>query len=206
MDEERQSERGDESETSDGAEGRAVATNCYRCGATIPPGVNRCPRCGRRQTRWCYCGHEIPVVEASCPHCGADWSKAVRVRRRVHRSRWERGKLIGYMSAGAVIAVLAAALLNSIVGALALRSLPAGERILPPDFSSRLGLAVETIGHSLAAAWNRLAGVGGSLWGILVIVFVGAVGGALVYLARVGRISLSTLRPSKARQGRRTRR
>lgn len=205
MDEKQQSERSDESKASDEAESRAVATNCYRCGATIPVGANRCPGCGRRQTRWCYCGREIPVVEAYCPYCGADWSKAVRVRRRVGRSRLERHKLFGYMSAGAVIAVLATALLNSIVGALAFRSLPAGERILPPDFSSRLGLAVETVGRSLAAARDRLAGAGGSLRKIALIVLAGAVGGAMVYLARVGRIRFSILRRDGARNSRRAR-
>ncbi|MCX7598123.1 MAG: zinc ribbon domain-containing protein [Armatimonadetes bacterium] len=203
MQDERPPELPDKSGADRGPDGCAVATTCYRCRATIPQGASHCPRCGRRQTRWCYCGHEIHVTEATCPHCGADWSGALRVRRRGRRNRLETRKLVGYMAAGAVVAIFAAALLNSIVGALAIRSLPAGERVLPPDFASRLGLAVETVGRNLAVVWNHIARLGGGFLGLLAILLTGAVVGALVYLGRVGRIRVPLLRGSKAHRRRR---
>lgn len=111
--------------------------------------------------------------------------------------------MLGYIAAGILIAVFAAALLNSIVDALAFRSLPAEQRQLPADFSSRLGLAWQTIGRNFASVWGRIAGLGGSFWSVLAVILAGAMGGALVYLWRVGRIRLPRIRRSKAYKRRR---
>jgi len=189
-----------------GAPGQVAAgARCYHCGAVLAEGASVCPACGRRQTRWCYCGREIPVAEPTCPYCGADWSKAVRVRRRARRVGVDFRRLAGYIAAGILAAIFAAALLNSIVGALALRSLPPEQHDLPDDFSSRFGLAMQTVGRNLAVVWDRIAGLGGSFWSVLAIILVGAVGGACVYLWRVGGVRLPRLSRSKAYKRRRAR-
>ncbi|MBC7289365.1 MAG: hypothetical protein H5T86_15255, partial [Armatimonadetes bacterium] len=95
---------------------RAGTARCYHCGAELSDGAHRCPRCGRRQVRLCYCGNYVPVTEPRCPHCGADWSLAFRVRRKSRSSRLNWKLLIGYSAAGALAAITAAAVTNSIVG------------------------------------------------------------------------------------------
>ncbi len=163
-------------------------SKCYHCGTALPDGATVCPYCGRRQVRICYCGNYIPVTAPKCPYCGADWSVAFRVRRKSRSRKLSWKYLIGYAATGALISIAAAAVINSMVGALALRSLPPGQTGLPGSFSARLALALETIGRGLSFLGRRIASAGGGPGVALLIVSCGATAGALFYLRKIGRL------------------
>ncbi|MCD6350968.1 MAG: zinc ribbon domain-containing protein [Armatimonadetes bacterium] len=163
---------------------------CYRCGAELPEGAQRCPQCGRRQTRLCYCGHSIPVTAPKCPYCGADWSTALRVRRKSRSSSWNWRLLVAYSAGGALLTIALAAITNSVVGGLALRSLPPGRTGLPASFSARLSLAMTTIGRAAGHLYGKLAYLGGGPWVALTVAGTGALVGAVIYLRRAGALRL----------------
>lgn len=179
-------------------------SRCYRCGAALEPGSQRCPQCGRRQTRYCYCGNAIPVTFAKCPYCGADWSMSMRVRRKSRSRRWDWRMFAAYCGAGALAAVAAAAVVNSLVGALALRSLPPGHTGLPGAFSARLSLALATVGRTVATIWGRVISVGGAPWVGAAIAGSGLLAGALTYAYRTGKLRIR-LRVGKRRVHKRRR-
>lgn len=163
---------------------------CYRCGAQLAEGAERCPQCGRRQTRLCYCGHAIPVTASECPHCHADWSAALRVRRKSRGHNWNPRTLAVYAAAGALVTIALAALTNSVVGGLALRSLPHGHTGLPASFVARLSLALTTVGRGISYMVTRVAYLGGGPWVIVGVAGTGALLGALIYLHRNGSLRL----------------
>lgn len=171
-------------------QGTSAPARCYRCGAELPPEAMVCPRCGRRQVRLCYCGNYVPVTSPRCPYCGADWSLAFRVRRK-SRSRKLNWKLLGaYTAAGALASIALAALTNSIVGGLAIRSLPPGQGGLPGSFTARLALAMQTVSRAFAYFGHRVARAGGGPGVAIAVVFSGALLGALFYLYRTGHLKL----------------
>ena len=165
-------------------------SHCYRCGAKLPKDSHRCPNCGRRQIRYCYCGNAIPVTAAKCPYCGADWSAAIRVRRKSRSSRWDWRMFAAYCAAGGLATVAAAAAVNSLVGALALRSLPPGQTGLPGAFSARLALALTTIGRTISRIGSKVVSIGGGPWVAPAVVGTGICIGALLYMRRVGKLRL----------------
>ena len=177
---------------------------CYRCGATLVEGDRNCPQCGRRQTRLCYCGQEIPVTASSCPECGADWSTAFRVRRKSKTRDFSWKQTAAYAAIGALAMMTLAALINSIVGALAYHSLPVGASGLPAGFVARLGLALSTLGNGFTGALWHLEHIGGGPVTALLLVLAGAVVGAVVYLYRAGalrpRLSLPGIGAKKRRR------
>jgi len=49
-------------------------TYCYRCDAVLDPSkAHTCPKCGRTQTRVCFCGERLRKDVAVCPKCETDW-------------------------------------------------------------------------------------------------------------------------------------
>ena len=183
-----------------------LPSKCYACGSSLPEGSTVCPRCGRRQVRLCYCGNYIPVTASTCPYCGADWSRALRVRRKSRSKKLSWKFLIAYASAGALIAIACAALVNSIIGGLAIRSLPPGQTGLPASFTARLALAMETIGRTFSQIGSKISSVGGGPGTILLIFFAGAATGALVYLHQAGQLKIRLPFGSKKKVKRRRRR
>ena len=166
------------------------AAHCYRCGAVLEDDSRNCPQCGRRQTRLCYCGQEIGVTASSCPHCGADWSTAFRVRRKTKTFEFSWKLTAAHAAVGALAAIIVAALANSLVGALAVRSLPQGAAGLPAGFLARLGLALATIGHAFTSLAYHIEHLGGGPLAALLLVVAGAAVGAVVYLYRAGALRL----------------
>jgi RNA polymerase subunit RPABC4/transcription elongation factor Spt4 len=160
--------------------------SCYACGAPLEGEGLRCPRCGRRQMRTCYCGNLIPVTAARCPYCGADWSAAFRVRRRSARRKINWLVLAGYATAGALATIVLAAMTMAVVDSLALRSLPPGQLELPGSFAARAGLALRTVQRGVGRVTDKLASAGASLWAALAMPLLGALAGALIYLRRSG--------------------
>ena len=158
---------------------------CYDCGASLAPGMQICPVCGRKQTRTCYCGAEIPVTAATCPECGADWSGSRRVRRKSKSKQIDWKQLAKFSLIGALVTVLAAAILNAAVTALAHRSLDYGQA-LPASFIQRLSLALSTMYTTVATLADHIAEHGAGLITLLGILVLGAGAGAVAYLLHGG--------------------
>jgi predicted RNA-binding Zn-ribbon protein involved in translation (DUF1610 family) len=156
---------------------------CHRCGEAIAPGETRCPECGSRLYRECFCGWRIPVTAARCPHCGADWTGAHRTRKRAHSHKVHAARLGTSAVVGALVALVAAALLGVLIKQLALRALPEGDT-LPDSLSARLGLAWDGAVQVTEATGSHLAKVSAGLSTILLVVFLGAVIGTVIYLVR----------------------
>ncbi len=178
---------------------------CYRCGAALLAGDRNCPQCGRRQTRLCYCGQEISVTASACPHCGADWSTAFRVRRKTKTREFNWKFTAAYAAIGALAAMTLAALINSIVGGLAVRSLPEAAAGLPAGFLARLGLALSTVGHAFTSLTWRIEHIGGGPTAALLLVLAGAAIGAGVYLYRAGALRIRWALPGLGARKRRRR-
>jgi hypothetical protein len=156
---------------------------CHRCSEPIPPGAARCPECGSRLYRDCFCGWRIPVTAERCAHCEADWSGAHRTRKRVHSHKVHAARLGSSAIAGALVALVLAALLGVVVKQLALRALPEGDA-LPDSLSGRLGLAWDGAVLVGRATGQHLSKVGAGLSTVVLIVILGAVIGAVIYLLR----------------------
>lgn len=176
----------DEAEAAQGQAKHPIAeatTECYRCGETIEEGQEHCPTCGRPQYRVCYCGWRIPITAHRCPQCGADWSGAMRVRRKAHSHRVHPQRLARHAVLGALAALVFAALVGVVVNNLALRALPEGQP-MPAALGARLALAGQGLGELLSTIGRRLGTVGGELGLVLLILLAGAAVGALFYLTR----------------------
>lgn len=161
---------------------------CRWCNA--PVGADgRCPACGRMQTRICYCGQELLPGEDACPNCGAEWQGIVKVRRRKRHRRVSPLDALGYGAVGLLVALGVAALLNGVIGGLALQNETVESTELPQDLGERLGLALDTIGKTLQRMSESFSErIGGSV--VLVLLgLVGAVVGVLIYLHREGAFS-----------------
>lgn len=157
---------------------------CFWCEAPVESD-GRCPECGRRQTRICFCGHELRPGEDPCPSCGAGWTGLVKVvRRKKRRHAVNPAELIGYTALGVFVALLLAALVNALIGGLALKGAESAE--LPESPSERLGLAwhavAEGFGDMTAAAVDRLGGV----TPFVLVGILGGLLGILHYLRRTG--------------------
>jgi len=176
-------------ESNEDSPSRGLST-CYRCGATLSEETQHCPQCGRRQTRLCHCGNAIPVTASECPYCHADWSAGLKVRRKSLSCQMSWKLLLVHAVAGSLVTVALAAMANSAVGALALRSLPPGQRGLPGAFSARFELALTTLGRGLSTLLGKLTSIGGSPWIVFTIAGTGAAVGAVCYLYRIGSLRI----------------
>lgn len=145
------------------------------------------------------------MTASTCPHCGADWSGAFRVRRKTKTREFSWRITSAYAAAGALVAILLAALVNSIVGAIALHSLPPGAEGLPAGFMARLGLALTGIGQALANIVSHTERLGAGALAGLVIVVIGAAGGAMVYMYKAGalRVRVPSVGPNSHKRRRR---
>jgi len=166
---------------------KLVADKCYRCAAPLQ-GAARCPQCGRKQYRTCFCGHQIPITTAICPYCGADWSSSRRVRRKSHPRKLNYKEMAQFGAVGVVVTLVAGSLVNMIITGLAHRSV-SGQPV-PASFVGRVVLALQTVGHSIAYFFGQIVQMSGSIASVLLLVIIGAGAGAVVYLIRGGFIRL----------------
>jgi hypothetical protein len=157
---------------------------CYWCQVPLDPGGD-CPECGRRQVRICFCGQELSPDQEVCPNCNTEWRGVVKVRRRRRKRQVGGLEMAGYVALGIFAALALAALLNSSVGGLALKSAEGTE--LPESFGARWALAVQTVQTAVESlsdnAVSRFAG-------LAIFIVMGLLGGALgavLYLRREGR-------------------
>jgi hypothetical protein len=156
---------------------------CYWCRVPLDSD-GTCPECGRRQVRVCFCGEEMsPGVEA-CPACGADWRGVVKVRRRKRRKTADLLEMLRYAALGVLVAMLTAALANSIISGLALRS--AAGTDLPESPGERLGLAWHTLAKTAAAVGAAFVERIGGAALFLAMGIAGGLVGVLVYLRHRG--------------------
>lgn len=158
-----------------------AAAACHSCKAALPVGAEVCPACGRKQTRTCFCGTPVAVDTDECPVCGADWSSKIKIRRRSRSVRVRPKTLARSALTGALITVMASAILNIVVNALAQPSMPAGPMSLP--FTARLYYAGCTLVRAVDLLFTRLLGGVGP---VLMTAIAGAVVGVLLYLVRAG--------------------
>jgi hypothetical protein len=129
------------------------------------------------------------------------------VRRKTHSRHVNWKRLAAYAVTGALATLLLAAIANSLVGGLATRSLPVGQRGLPADFPGRLAMAFDTVRRNLGFLMDRMAGVGGGPLALVGLLSLGAGVGAVIYLGRSGTLRLRwPIRSPKARRRRRARR
>jgi hypothetical protein len=175
---------------------------CFHCGEELDAEAQVCPVCGRKQHRVCYCGLRLRPDVAECPRCGADWQEIVRRKRRSRSSRVKPQKLIRSAATGALGTLLGAVLLNLIISALATRSTPDGE--IPASLLLRFGYAGQTLGQAFVTLFNRLMGMG--LGAALGVALLGAVGGGVWYLARLGALRWARWAQDKDHRGTRRRR
>lgn len=169
-----------------GHEQAAPDAECYWCRVPLDAD-GRCPECGRRQTRVCFCGEELYPDEDVCPACGSDWRGVVKVRRRKRRRSATVVDMLRYAGAGILVAVLLAALTNSAIGMLALRSAPGTQ--LPDSPGERLGLAWETIAKSVGAMVGAFLERMGGASIFVGFGLAGALIGVLYYLRYGGGLS-----------------
>lgn len=160
-------------------EEKASTVECYRCQSVIPAEAARCPGCGSRQSRHCFCGAEIRRDVAVCPQCGAKWSAKVRIRRRSHSKRLKREDLLGAAAIGAVATLLLAGLVNLVISTLAKSATP--DHVLPP-LGQRLPLAAQAVSTWISHVGQVLPTLGP----FIIVAVVGAGIGTFIYLAHSG--------------------
>jgi ribosomal protein L40E len=182
-----------------------AVSECYRCGATIGEGQEHCPQCGRPLYRVCYCGWRIPINAHRCPQCDADWSGAMRVRKKAHSHRVNPRRLGSYAVLGALAALALTALGGLLLGKLAERALPEGQP-MPHALGERMALAWEGVEEVLSTIGRRLAALSGGLGLVLLILLMGAAVGALIYLAHEGLLRFTWPRAHRKGKVRRRRR
>ncbi len=159
---------------------------CYWCEVPVSSD-GRCPRCGRRQTRVCFCGQELWPGESVCPNCGADWVGMVKVRRKKrHRGRSLKGAL-QFTALGIAAALGLTALANWVVDHFAEESVHEGP--LPEAPAERLGLAWKTISDAAHAGYAALTGRIGNEAFVFLLGLLGGILGLLFYLRRNGAYS-----------------
>ncbi len=173
---------------------------CYRCGAEMAGDAERCPECGRRQYRICYCGNRIPVTAAECSHCGADWSGSTRVTRKKTRSSSVKPRmLLKNAGIGAGIALLVLGIANILVRYFARAGSAGGD--VPPELFAQIDLAIAGVQGIMGTWWERVARHGGQLVGVGIGLLIGGIAGVGWYLGKMGILKLGR----KARGSRRRR-
>lgn len=163
---------------------------CYRCGATLTGDGAVCAGCGRRQYHICFCGNHIPAPETVCSVCGADWSSAQQNRHRVkHRKVKVRPReLAKYVLTGAMLAVVAAAILAGLVDVLA-RYYAQQQPDVAAMYSGmggKLWLACLAVGSMFGEAGAVIGKAAGGAAPAIAVLLIGAALGAVYYLRREG--------------------
>ena len=173
---------------------------CYRCGHVIPADAQRCPSCGRRQYRICYCGNRINVTLSSCPHCNADWSSSRRTRRTKHRSsKVQPGAVAKSAGIGALAALGMMGIFQVLVRYFARIGAETGD--IPEAMSARMQMAATGV-HKVIEAWlNSIAARSDALLGVGIGLLIGAAIGVSIYLINIGIIKFNR---KKSRTGSRT--
>ena len=161
-------------------------SQCYSCRTPLLAN-GKCPDCGRRQTRICFCGEELYPGEEPCPKCGAEWTATLKIRRRRRRRGVRSGELMGYGVAGIFVALLGTTFIYYVTGMLAQPA--AGGTGSSPSFSERLGMASHAVREGLGRAWSSVAESFGGIAPFLVAALVGALVGVLYYLIRTGALA-----------------
>ncbi|MEN6642973.1 MAG: zinc ribbon domain-containing protein [Armatimonadia bacterium] len=161
-------------------------TTCYYCEAPLPAGAQVCSECGRKQYRVCFCGTTALAGLENCPSCGADWSERIKVRRRSRAVHIKPRKLLRSALIGALVTIVATAIFNLLVTALAERSIQA--EALPAAFSAKLYYAWLTLSSATSVLFSRLLGGAGSF---LLIALLGGTVGTLFYLIHIGYLRFS---------------
>jgi len=156
---------------------------CFWCNTPLADD-GRCASCGRRQTRVCFCGEELWPDQELCPNCGADWAGVVKVRRRKRRHSVSSLGVLRATALGILIALMATAIINSVVGRLALDS--AEGNALPEAPAERLGLAWKTVADTIAAMCEAFGSRVGGVAFIALLGLAGGLVGAFLYLRREG--------------------
>jgi len=173
---------------------------CYHCGAPLREGERRCPDCGRRQYRTCYCGAMLPKTAAVCETCGADWSPARR-RRTLRKKRPLRGREVAlYAVGGAFLAAILAAGARRLLQTLAAVAAGSQGLPLPSGLGRQLWLVVVGGGRAIGHAAVELASRGWQAVGLLAVMLLGAAAGTIWYLSRTGAIRLKRRRHSRRRR------
>jgi hypothetical protein len=157
---------------------------CSQCGVFLPEGSPVCLECGAAQPRVCFCGATLDPDMPECPECGAQWARVIRIRRRSRSSRVRSDRILRSAGIGALVAVMGGALLNIFISGLAERSTPDG--VIPENLWVRTVYAWYTLGTAVQALIARLGGL--RIGWTLVLAVMGALGGALWYLAEIGRL------------------
>lgn len=160
---------------------------CYHCEAPLSADAQVCSECGRKQYRVCFCGATAHAGLEQCPSCGVDWTERIKVRRRSRAVHVKPRKLLKSALIGALVTVVATAIFNLLVTALAERSIQA--EALPAAFSARLYYAWLTLSSATSLLFDRLLGGAGPL---LLIALLGGAVGALFYLVHIGYLRLSS--------------
>lgn len=178
---------------------------CYRCGQTMAADEQKCPVCGRRQNRICFCGSRISMALTECPDCGADWSSSHRGSRTKRRST--KVKPQDMVKSGLVGAASALGLL--VAFQILLRyfaRLGSDTGAVPEGLTDQLGMAVTGIGR-VFAFWLQLAtSRSDALLGVVVGVAIGAGVGVAVYVVRMGLLKINRRKSgSRTSRGRRRR-
>lgn len=159
---------------------------CYYCQAPLAADAQVCSECGRKQYRVCFCGATAPAGMEECPVCGADWTEKIKIRRRSRAVHIKPRNLLNSALVGALITIVATAIFNLLVTALAERSIEA--EALPAAFSARLYYAWLTLSSATSLLFNRLLGGAGPF--LLIAVLGGGVG-ILFYLIHIGYLRFS---------------
>jgi len=158
--------------------------HCYNCGTELPNDRRHCPECGRSLFRTCYCGASIPVTYKTCPNCGANWSQSARVRKSRTKSKSHAVKptrMVLFAMGGAVAAIIVFGILHMLITSMARGSLAPGEQ-MPAGGGARLVLSAQTILTAFGRIGAFAADHSASLLGLLLIVMLGAAGGAIYYV------------------------
>ena len=178
---------------------------CYRCGHLMAADARKCPACGRRQYRICYCGQHIDVTAAECPHCGADWSASRRTRRSKQRSSTIKPAAMAKSAAiGAAVALALMGISQILVRYFARIGADAG--VVPVSMSEKLSLARVGV-HKVAMFWvESISSRSDALLGIGIGLLVGAGIGVTLYLINIGTIRIQRKKKRSGRQSSRRRR
>ena len=156
---------------------------CIWCGAKLSED-GECKKCGRKQTRVCFCGQELLPGENRCPSCLAEWTGVVKVRRRHRRSSSDRNEMLFFIALGVFIALVLGAMTYSYIGKLAVASAPEGQ--LPDSVSERFDLAINTLNNKFGLMGEAVSGRTSAALLFIVFALLGALVAFFAYVWRHG--------------------